>query len=284
MQMYIEDAIFNTLIINCVILFLTQFSLKIKFKFWKTFLASFFGCMYAIMLEKFNFYNEALIILKICCGLIICTFMVPKFTFKNVLCYFLVFVSFTFLLGGFSYAILFLIVGENYSLQNLMSNPPYLFSIIYILMAVYICFLVKVIKFFYKKQKVENYIYNLKIICNNKKFYLDGYLDSGNFLVEKNTKLPIIIVNSKTFFKIFKNINILDALKCKLDKKISGKYIDYSTISGSDKIFIFKPEKAYIKENNNYKSIDIYLGFSFKFDVKNKNFDVLLSPLCFNNN
>ena len=64
---------------------------------------------------------------------------------------------------------------------------------------------------------------------------------------------------------------------------MTGEYIECSTILGSDKIFVFKPERAYIKNGTSYEEINIYLGFSFKFDVKSKNFDVLLSPLCFNN-
>ena len=276
MQMYIEDAVFNTVLIDGVIIFLTGFILRIKFKFFKTLLACLFGCFFSIVLSNYNFYPIVLILLKLCCGTIICIFMLEKLSFKSFLVYFLVFISFTFLLGGFSYAFLFFINGKESFNINIKTTPPTIFAILYLIMALYICFLVNLIKGFYKKQKLEKFIYNIKMICNGKSLNLKGYLDSGNFLVDSKTNLPIVIINLKTFFKIFKNINIVDVLSLGLNKKIQGEYINCSTINGQDKIFVFKPESI---EINNQK-INALLGFSYKFNVKNENFDVLLNPLC----
>ena len=283
MEMYIEDALINTTFVNAVILFLTQYSLKIKFKFWKTLLLSVFGSIYSLVLNCFNFYPIALFLLKICCGLIICTFMVPQFNIKNFITYFLIFISFTFLLGGFSYAVLFFIGGKDYSLEDISKNSSYVFSIIYLLLAIYIWFLITLIKNFYKKQKFQNFIYNIKIFCNNKNYFLKGYLDTGNFLIDNITKKPILIINLKTFFKMFKDINIVDVINLNLDKKISGKYINCKTVTGYDKMFVFNAQGIYIEQNKNFKKLDVLLGFNFKFNLKNNNFDILLSPICVTN-
>lgn len=280
MQIYIEDAIANTTIMDFVIIFLTQFSLRLKIKFFKLILASLFGCLFSILISFFTFYYGVLILLKICCGLIICIFMVEKFTLKSFLLYFVVFISFTFLLGGFSISVMFLFNVNTSSIQSLLNNPPIIFSVIYILLAVYIYFLVNAIKIFYKKQKVEQYITQVKIVCNSKVLKLTGYIDTGNFLTDKTSNKPIIIINKKTFFKIFNNINIVDVLSLKLDKLISGNYISCSTVNGEDKIFIFNPENVFIKNNNTFIEKDVLLGFSFKFKLKEQNFDVLLSPMC----
>ena len=280
MTVYIEDAILSTVLVDFSILFLTQYSLKQKFNFFKAFCSSVFACLFNLLINNFQFNNILLFILKICCGLIICTFMVKNFSFKNLILFFLVFTSFTFLLGGFSFALLFMFFGK---IESVLAMPSFLTAILHVLLAIYIFFLTKVIKTFYKKQLFEKYIYKLKIIKDCKSFIFKGYMDSGNFLVEEKTKLPVIILNSKSFFKLFKNINMLDVLSLKLDKKINGEYIKCSSVNGEDTIFVFKTDEVFIQENNSFKKIKTYLGYSFKLTYKSENFDVLLNPLCIEN-
>ena len=62
---------------------------------------------------------------------------------------------------------------------------------------------------------------NVKISINSKYTYINAIIDTGNFLREPITKLPVIVVEKDTLINIVPNY-ILD----NLDKIINGEDID----------------------------------------------------------
>ena len=280
MNVYIEDAIFDNVLINFTILSLTVFSLRQKLIFWKVLVSSMFGCFIAVFLTFFNLSFTIQIIIKVITGLIMCLMIVKRFDFANISLFFVVFLSFTFLMGGFCFFIIYLFNGEMTNLETLNYNLPINLKIIFGLLGLYVFFLIKAIQVFYKKQKIESFYYNLEIFCNNKKIKLKAYLDSGNLLQDSESGLPIIIVNFKTFNKIFNNqISVLDFLTNKLNHKIKGKYIKVNSVTTNSKMFIFEPKCVTLKEKNGQvKKINVLIGVAnANF---NNNFEVLLNPLA----
>jgi len=280
MNVYIEDAIFDNLIINFVLLSLTLFSLRQKIKVFKVFFSSLFGCFVAVLLIFFNFTYFLQVLIKVLTGLIMCLFVTKKFNFANVSLIFIVFLSFTFLFGGFCFFIIYLFNGQMITFQTLNYNLPVNLKLIFVLLGLYVFFLIKAIQVFYKKQKIENFYYNLVVFYNNKKFKLKAYLDSGNLLQDTQTGLPIIVVNFNTFNKFFLNkISVLDFLTNKLNHKIKGKYIKVNSVMSNSKMFIFEPTSVYLKEKNGQdKKLNVLIGVaSSNFS---SNFEVLLNPLA----
>ena len=280
MNVYIEDAIFDNLLINFTILSLTLFSLRQKIKVWSVLLSSLFGCFFAIILTFFNFSYTLQIIIKILTGLIMCLILVKNFNFANVSLFFIVFLSFTFLMGGFCFFIIYLFNGKMVNLVTLNYNLPVNLRLIFIFLGLYVFFLIKAIQLFYKKQKIESFYYNLEIFCNDKKIKLKAYLDSGNLLQDNESGLPIIVVNFKTFNKIFNNqISVLDFLTNKLNHKIKGKYINVNSVIANSKMFVFEVTSVNLKEKNGQvKKLNVLIGVANS--NFNNNFEVLLNPLA----
>ncbi len=278
MQVYIEDAVFNSAVINGVILFLTQFSLKQKIAKTRTIFTACFGSVLPIILQYFvpNIYDNW--VLKIALGLFMCAFLQKKFIFKNYFLFFLVFLSMTFLLGGFCFFVLFLIKGE---VASFAQSPPVDFGVIVLLVGIYTYFLINVIRHFYKRQKIEKFYYDIKIMVKGNTCVLRAYLDSGNFLQDKVTNLPVAIINLKSFLKLFNDKSlIVNFFNGNLDCVIEGRYIEFYSVSARNKIFVFKPDKVVEADKNASRNFDLLIGVGVNC-FNNQDFDMLLSPQCF---
>lgn len=281
MQVYIEDAIFDTSIINFVILYLTMFSLRQKISWLKIISASLTGTLFSLLLTVVSMPLILTIAAKLITGLVMLVISTSKIDIKSFFVVFLVFISFTFLLGGFCFFIIYLLGGEIYPLSKMSYNLPISLGVITLLISVYVYFLINVVKIFYKKQKIDCFYYNLSLTANNKTKKLKAYLDSGNLLQDPNTGQSILILSLNNFLEIFKDkITVVDYISSKLDKKINGKYINFSTVGQKNTMFIFEPNKVEIlKENKTKQNISVLVGVSSNNFSKN-DFDALLSPLC----
>ena len=279
MQVYIEDAIFDTTVINYVLLYLTFFSLRQKTN-WKKFLASaLIGTALSLVLTFVKMPLFLSVIAKILTALIMLTIASNKINFKSFCVLFLVFISFTFLLGGFCFFIIYLLGGEVYSLSKMSYNLPISLGLITILISIYVFFLINVVKIFYKKQKIDCFYYNLNLTANNKTKKIKAYLDSGNLLQDPESGQSILVLGLNNFLEIFKDkITVVDYLNAKLDAKIAGKYISFSSVGVSRKMFVFKPNNVELIENNSKKNLSVLVGVGTNNFDKN-NFDALLSPL-----
>ena len=280
MDIYIEDAIFDTTAINFVILLLTLFSLRQKIFILKCLISAIIGCLFSITLTflQLNFYIN--LIIKLLCGLIMCIIVINNFNFKTLSLFFVVFLSFTFLIGGFCFFIIYLLGGEIYSLDSNSYNLPISLGFLSLLIGIYVWFLINVIKIFYKKQKISSFYYNLNIRINNKILKLKAYLDSGNLLQDEKTGLPVLIINFKTLSKIFKDkINIIDFLNGNLHHKINGRYISAGSINGNKKMFVFNADDIKLNDGQ-AKTLHMLIGISNSNLSRDNSFDALLSPLA----
>lgn len=282
MVVYLEDAIFDTTIINFVILYLSLYSLRQKIKIYKVILSALFGCLLSIGLTFFTLPQWLNISSKLLCGGVMATIVLPNFSFRLLSVFFLVFLSFTCLIGGFCFFIIYLLGGEVYSLTSMSYNLPISLGFITILIWLYVFFLIKIIQIFYKKQKLESFYYDIKLCANYKTIKIKAYLDSGNLLQDPKTGLPVLILNLKTFLKLFEDkINAIDCINGKLPIKIGGKYIDFYSVGKMEKLYVFEPQMVQLATKNNIqqKKLNVLIGVSIN-NFNNQNFDALLSPLC----
>ncbi len=281
MVVYLEDAIFDNIVITSIILFLSLFSLRLKIKYLKVFFASVLGCAVSLLLTFLTLPLVAVIIIKSLIGLILCSIVIPKFTFKLLSLFFVVFLSFTFLMGGFCFFIIYLFGGEVYSVTDMTYNLPISLGVIFIFLGLYVYLLTLAIRVFYKKQKLSSFYYDVFISTQEKKIKIKAYLDSGNLLQDALTGLPILIVNFNTFNKIFNGkVSVFNFLKNTLNHTIKGRYIEVSTISNNGKMFVIEPIKVEIKQDKGEKKeIKVLIGVS-GHACKYGQFEALLSPLA----
>lgn len=281
MVVYIEDAILDNLVINSIILFLSLFSLRQKIKILKVICASLLGCVVSIALTFFSLPLFLTILIKFLLGLILSSIVIQKFSFKLLSLFYVVFLTFTFVMGGFCFFIIYLFGGEVYSITNMTYNLPISLGVIFIFLGIYAFLLIHAIKVFYKKQKLASFYYDVILHIQNKKIKIKAYLDSGNLLQDNLTGLPILIVNFNTFNKIFNGkVSVFNFLKNTLNQTIKGRYIDVSTISSNGKMFVIEPNKVEIKQDGTQlKEIKVLVGVSSNTS-KSGQFEALLSPLA----
>ena len=136
-------------------------------------------------------------------------------------------------------------------------------------MLFYIFFLIKAIKVFYKKRQLHNFIYNIKISCNQKEISTKAYLDSGNTLCDNGK--PVIIITPKIFNKFYEKKFHEVLLYKDYSQLDSAHFVDFATIDKQNKMLVFKPEYLKVCETDFcYKDILLGVclqGFSKDFDV-----------------
>lgn len=105
--------------------------------------------------------------------------------------------------------------------------------------------MVKIINLFYAKKHIHNFIYNVTITAK-KTVKIDAFLDSGNGLVDKETGLPIVIINLKAFAKLFE-VDAKSIVNGNFLSFADGRYVKCGTIAGVHKIFVFKPDSMTVE-------------------------------------
>lgn len=269
MEIYIEDAILQNVIINFMLLEISQKAILQKCRKLKTFFVSILGACFAVGLTFFQFSTFLTFAIKMICGILMTVIMIKNFKLKQFLLFYFVFLSSTFIMGGLCMA-----------LQNLFQNK---LSGVVIVLAIFVFYIIlkNLLKQFYVKKKLNNFYYKLQLILSDKKVNIKAYLDSGNLLQDKSTGCPILIIDYKTFEQLFgEKISIIDYLQNRLDKKLKGKYLNYQTVNGQSKMFVCSIDKVILKTNNNIEELNVMLGLTSNFDTS---FDCqgLLSPLAF---
>jgi len=149
-------------------------------------------------------------------------------------------------------------------------------SIFALLISIYVYLLFKFIQTVKAKNNINKFKYNIVIKHNNKKYNIDGYLDTGNKTYDNDS--PIIILGLKTFFNIFHNITYENLL---LSKNIfsllsNPHYIKVSSVNGTNKMLVFNIDEMDIYISNEIKTFkNVKMGLALK---NFSDFDCLLHP------
>ena len=123
-----------------------------------------------------------------------------------------------------------------------------------------------------KSRDVRPFIRKCVVISNGKKTITNGFIDSGNHLIDVDSGLPIIVI-SLSFFKKLEKLNIV---------KNPLKSIKVSTVAGDSKVQVFLIEKLMVYNGatmNIYKQVLIAKS-NVEFE-KGGEYEMLLSPSMF---
>jgi len=267
MVKYIEDIVFLNVLTNFLLLLLAQRFVNQKINYFKTFLVSLIG-LFSVVLDIFLTISTVyLVLIGVILFLIMSCILVENYSTKTFSFFSFVVIFSNFLIVGLSAFAQIFFQGTYLTVAKILLN---LFSFKLILSA---------IKQFYKKKKLVGFYYNLTLEYMGKNFKIRAYLDSGNLLQDDETGLSILLLNFETFNKVFgKNTTVIDYLQSRLDKKIDGKYIKYSTVNCSSKMFVCHIDKVFKIENNKREELHLLVGLSKSF--YGKDYEGLLSPLA----
>jgi len=232
------------------------------------------GSAIAVLLPLVSLNTLVLFFIKLLCGILMVYSCREYKSFKEFLTAAILFFLLTFLLGGLIIGI-FYMLNIDYSLE---SNFDYISNIpigLVLLAAFGMAFLLKsMFDKFYKKQKINNFIYDCCLYLNNVKVTAKGFLDSGNQLYDNNSDSPVIITGRNTASKLFK-----EGL---FSGKTKATFLEFSTIGGKSKMLIFKIDKLELYTENKLNILDnITLGISPYHIKGNEDYDLILHPALF---
>ncbi len=207
MEIYIEYAILDNLIVDYFLLKETAVILRKKHRFWQLFLASVIGTVVAVVLPLFILPNIVVFFIKLVLALLITYVAVEHRKFVDYVKYLNVFLLLTFLLGGIIIGVLSLI-GIPYDVKAYYSN-----KILPIGLNVLIGYLIiKLIKKFIEENVSSAFIsqelYDCELFINGKPFLATAFFDSGNRLIDEKSGLPIIVCKPSFIEKIKKKTNV----------------------------------------------------------------------------
>lgn len=278
MQYYIEYVLLDNLIINHIIITLTLKTLKIHITYKKIFLVSFLGAVFAVVMPFIILPVYMLFFLKMLVGLVL-VLCLKKQNIKNTIITYLLFLTYTFILGGVCFALLFMLNPKININSLVILGFDFPISIFVLIVFFYLYFLFKLIVVLNQKKSVTNYIYSIVLKNNNKTYNLKGFLDTGNQL--NYNYYPVSLINLNTFYKVF-NILPQNLLLNNIPKDTlnNANFIMANSISGQKKILVFTVDELTVVQD--YRSLvykNAYIGLALT--NFNDNFDCLLNPQLF---
>lgn len=212
MTVYLDIVFLENICMNYIIIYATVLLLKLNNKPIRILLGSVIGAIYAVLsvTKVFEIYNT--IFLKILISVIIVYISADTKSFKSLLKAVLVFYVVSFTFGGVALALLYFIKPENILMKNGVYIGTYPIKIVLfggVVGFILISIVYSIIKNRYNRKKK---ICEVEISIEGNKRLVKALIDSGNFLKEPITGVPVIVVETTYLFQlvpdeILKNID-----------------------------------------------------------------------------
>ena len=138
---------------------------------------------------------------------------------------------------------------------------------------------VAVLLFYIIMQKLLNWHRRQKLLRqtliqhSGKSFCVKALLDSGNALIDPDSKKPVSIISLPMFLQMFPEITADKIMLHELENCIrGGHYINCQTVGGKSRLFVFAPDKIQI----NGVTVQSLLGVSTQ-NFSNQKYDAILN-------
>ncbi len=221
MKLYLDVIFIINIWFDFLILLCVSLLLKRNIKFKRIIFGSLFGSLtFFLLFLKLN--SSLLILYKLIISILICiitfSFKNLKYTFNNLLYFYLV----SIILGGGIYLL-------NNSFKSVLTLNSILNYLILLIISPIIIF----IYLSQTKNLRNNYsnYHKVDILYKNKLYHLNGYLDTGNNLFDPYKKRKIILVklnikydDTSIIYTPYESLNNVGVIKClKVDKLFVDK-------------------------------------------------------------
>jgi len=271
------------MIINSVLLWFTFRTIKSRAVWYRVLLSASIGTGFAMMLPLISlsgFWGSiGLISIKVFIGAFMVFVACWKTNPVRQILFFLIFAGYTFALGGAIYGLTFATQSVESSILFFTQNSS--IPIGFFVGTAFIggILLSKLIKFLNVRHSINNYLRDCVITMRGNKFRITSYLDTGNRLVDPKTGAPVVIITMSLFLKMFPDVTADRILLQKLGLEIEdGRYIDFSTIDRSAKMFTFTPTMfEIIDKKSSVAHSNVRLGVSMKGFKDAVKYDALLN-------
>lgn len=264
MTVYIEQVIFDNLIINYILLWMSGQMVLKNTKFLRLFLADLLGTVFSAIFPYLALSGILLLIVKIALGLLMVLIAFKTNSVKKFFVVFLCFVFFTGLAGGLSFALILSLYPQAMVADGSLVYQGLPMGIIYLIVFVIARLVLDFCKATKKKSNIQANSCKLKIICQNTTHSIRAYIDTGNLLSYEDK--PVIVVSFAFFKKLFK-LSTEDFLKGNYNVPNSF-YIKTHSPNGSASMLAFCVDKIVLLADTE-RQIDCILALSVS-DIENK--------------
>jgi len=276
---YIEFVIIDNLVITALLALVSYRILRVSVSKKRVALASVVGTTIAIFYPFIHTHFLWLLLLRL--GVAVALSFVLFFKKAPLLKGGPIFLLATATLAGLIFMLGFIILGS----ANAALYTPFLeFPIgLLFLIPMLIYYPSKaLIKGVSRHRSTNDFYYYFELFVFGKIIKGKGFLDSGNFLVDDKSGLPVIVISSKLLLKILSPEQLF-LIAAERGEKIekNARYLSFTTIGKNSKLLIIKPEKfkVYLDRRKNINR-DVMLGLSLN-EIGQA--DALLSPLIIEN-
>lgn len=202
MTVYIDIIFIENIVINYIILYATGIVSKSKINQKKMIISSLIGAVYSVIyyILKINIYSNMMVKWMLSIAMVYIAFETKNFKVlaKKLVLFYLV----SFVFAGAALGIIYMVNTQNITIQNGMIVGSYTLKTI--LIGIVVAFIVIIIGFNFAKGKLsrKDLIYNIKIYINGKNVKTKAMMDTGNFLKEPITNIPVAVVEHTLLYEI----------------------------------------------------------------------------------
>lgn len=202
MTVYIDIIFIENIVINYIILYATGIVSKSKINQKKMIISSLIGAVYSVIyyILKINIYSNMIVKWMLSIAMVYIAFEPKNFKVlaKKLVLFYLV----SFVFAGAALGIIYMVNTQNITIQNGMIVGSYTLKTI--LIGIVVAFIVIIIGFNFAKGKLsrKDLIYNIKIYINGKNVKTKAMMDTGNFLKEPITNIPVAVVEHTLLYEI----------------------------------------------------------------------------------
>jgi len=235
MTLYVDIIFLENVFMNCVILLATGTILKQPIRIWRNLISSTIGSIYAIIIYVSNIEIYSNIFLKLVLSFTIVYIAFKPYNIKSFFKHLVIFYLTSFTFDGVAFALLYFVSPQNILFDDGVLVGTYPIKII--LAGGIVGFIIITSSFKNIKGRIsrKDMYCNLKIYSNDKKLEITTIIDTGNFLRDPITKMPVIVVERDRLRGIFSD-EILDNI---LDI-VNGKDVELGEYSSKIRIIPFK--------------------------------------------
>lgn len=265
MKVYIEFVIIDNIVLTSSIAGLSYASVGMRVHKRRTAVAAAIGTVISVFYPFLTLATPLLIVAKLTVGVLLGIILFARLQ-KPVLGVVLFFVQ-TAVVGGLCIFVNYLITGD---IGDALTGTPILPYCVPSAIGAALFFVARYAFRAAKRRRTEaSFVYDVEVTVGGTTVVMKGYLDSGNFLYDEKTSLPVVIVKLSSLYRAFG--------RDKTIASIEGYKIAQSIGSIRTKLFLIKPDKFILySEQKMNKHSDVMLGAT-ETDFSRKE-DMLLHP------
>ena len=155
-------------------------------------------------------------------------------------------------------------------------------GVVLLTVALYVAIIISLAKYLTRRKDISQFVKQIKLTISGKTLEINGFVDTGNSLIDQKSGLPVIILSLSCLEKFFTEQQIQDLM---LGDCGSGPFrgvhkLSYGTICGQDrKMVVFDADGLVINADGyEYKTNNFVVGVTYrKFNDAIK-YDLLLHP------